>query len=104
MVTTTFFAPAVPAGVVAVIDVALLQVTPVAGLPPMVTVAPFTKPVPLMVTLVLPAVDPLVGEIEVTVGAGRRKYSKLSHIGSNVTSVVETIRSSVMLLQTVPGA
>ena len=52
MVTITLTVPAVPAGVVAVMVVELLTLTPVAALPPMVTVAPVTKLVPVMVTLV----------------------------------------------------
>jgi hypothetical protein len=43
-------------------------VTPVAAMPPKVTVAPLTKFVPVMVTAVPPAVGPLFGETEVTVG------------------------------------
>jgi hypothetical protein len=70
LVTVTLTAPAACAGVVAVIVVAFTTVTPVALVPPRVTVAPLTKPVPLIVTLVPPAVGPEVGLIPVTVGAG----------------------------------
>ncbi len=42
----------------------------VAAAPPNVTVAPLTKSVPVIVTLVPPAVGPLVGKIDVTVGGG----------------------------------
>ena len=59
-----------PGGVVAVILVALTTITPVAAVPPMVTVAPVTKAVPVIVTPVPPAVGPLPGEIEVTDGGG----------------------------------
>jgi len=69
VVTTTSRAPVVPAGVVAVIEVALIMVTPVAAVPPTVTVAPLTKPVPVMVTEVPPVVDPEKGEMLVTIGA-----------------------------------
>ena len=69
LVTTTFTAPAACAGVVAVIDVLLATVTPVAAVPPIVTVAPDTKFVPVMVTGVPPSVVPDVGEIELTPGA-----------------------------------
>ncbi len=55
---------------VAVIEVLLPTVTPVAAVPPIVTVAPARKPVPVIVTGVPPAVVPDVGEIELTVGAG----------------------------------
>ena len=68
MVTTTFTAPTVWAGVVAVMEVASTKVTPVAAVPPKVTVAPDTKSVPVMVTAVAPAVGPLVGSTAVTVG------------------------------------
>jgi hypothetical protein len=70
LVTTTLTAPAACAGVVAVIDVALTTFTPVAAVPPSFTVAPVRKPVPVIVTEVPPATDPVVGEIEITVGAG----------------------------------
>ena len=63
-------APAACAGVVAVIDVLLPTVTPVAAVPPIVTVAPDWKFAPVMVTAVPPAVVPEVGEIVLTVGAG----------------------------------
>ena len=70
LVTMTFTAPAAWAGVVAVIDVLLARVTPVAGVPPRLTVAPDRKPVPAMVTLVPPLVVPVLGVIEATWGAG----------------------------------
>ena len=63
-------APAACAAVVAVIEVLLATVTFVAAVPPKLTVAPARKPVPVMVTAVPPAVEPLVGEIALTVGAG----------------------------------
>ena len=69
LVTTTSLAPALSAGVVAVRLVALPKTTLVAAVPSIVTVAPLTNPVPLMVMLVPPAVGPLLGLIEVTVGA-----------------------------------
>lgn len=68
MVTATVAAPAVPAGVVAVMLVLLTTVTPVAAVPPNVTVAPAAKFVPVIVTAVPPAVDPLFGLTLVTVG------------------------------------
>ena len=69
LVTLTVTAPAACAGVVAVMVVLLVTATLVAALPPKLTAAPETKLVPLMVTFVPPAVDPLVGAILVTVGA-----------------------------------
>jgi len=69
-VTTTSLAPAAPAGVEQVIDVAETTLTPVHAEPPTVTVAPVTNPVPVIVIDVPPAVGPLVSAIEVMVGAG----------------------------------
>ena len=67
---TLLLAPAVPAGVVAVMVVELTKLTLVAATPLMVTtLGPATKLVPMMVMLVLPAVEPVVGEILLTVGA-----------------------------------
>jgi hypothetical protein len=68
LVTVTVTAPAAPAGVVAVIDVLLTTVTPVAATPPKVTVAPAAKLVPVMVMAVPPAVEPLLGDTPVMVG------------------------------------
>ena len=68
--TTTSLAPAVRDGVTAEIDVDDTRVTLVAAAPPIVT--PLTdalNPVPVIVTLVPPANGPLLGEIDVTVGA-----------------------------------
>ena len=67
-VTVTVTAPALPAGVVAVMVVLFTKVTLVAAIPANVTVAPEAKFVPVMVTDVPPAVDPLLGETLVTVG------------------------------------
>ena len=68
VVTKTLAVPAVPAGVVAVMVVELTTVTLVAAVPPMVTAVAPVKSVPVMVMVVPPAVEPLVGEIFVTVG------------------------------------
>ena len=68
VVTLTSTVP-VPAGAVAVIDVAELNVK-LADVAPNVTDVTPVKLVPVIVTLVLPALGPLVGEIDVTVGAG----------------------------------
>jgi len=68
-VTTMSAVPAACAGVVAVIEVAVATATPVAGAPPIETVAPAVKPVPVIVTLSPPAVGPEPGAIPVTAGA-----------------------------------
>jgi hypothetical protein len=67
-VTVAVTAPALPAGVVAVISVPLTATTFVAAVPPNVTVAPAAKFVPVIVTDVPPAVVPLFGDTLVTVG------------------------------------
>ncbi len=59
----------VPAGEVAVIEVAELTVKLVALVAPNFTAVAPVKPVPVTVTDVPPAAGPDVGEIEVTVGA-----------------------------------
>jgi hypothetical protein len=68
LVTVTVTAPALPAGVVAVIDVLLTTTTLVAAVLPNVTVAPVAKFVPVIVTAVPPVVGPLFGLTTVTVG------------------------------------
>src|SRR5947209_18560673 len=60
-VTMTSATPAGRAGVVALICVALTTLTPVAALPPTVTVAVASKRVPVMVLAVPPAVVPDAG-------------------------------------------
>ena len=69
LVTTTLTAPAACAGAVAVMDVLLATVTPVAAVPPKLTVAPERNPDPVMVTDVPPVAGPETGETEVTAGA-----------------------------------
>ena len=68
-VTVTVAAPALPAGVVAVMVVLFTTATLVAAVLPNVTVAPAAKFVPVIVTAVPPAVVPLFGETLLTVGA-----------------------------------
>ena len=67
-VTRTLAVPAVPVGVVHVIDVAETTLTPVHAAPPTVTVAPAAKPVPVIVIDAPPAVEPEAGDTAVTVG------------------------------------
>ena len=70
LVTSTLAVPALPAGVVQVNDVVDVTEGDVQVLTPILTVvAPATKLVPVMVTLVAPAVAPLLGLMAVTVGA-----------------------------------
>ena len=61
VVTSTFTDPAVPAGVTAVICVALSTVKLVAGVPPTVTAVAPVKFAPVITTLVPPAAGPVLG-------------------------------------------
>ena len=72
LVTTTSCAPALPTGVVQVIDVADTTVTLVHAAPPTVTVAPDKKFVPVIVIDVPPAAVPDVPETLDTVGAAAK--------------------------------
>jgi len=69
LVTVTVTGPPLPAGVIAVMVVLLTTVTLVAEALPNVTVAPEAKLVPVIVTEVPPAVEPLFGLTPLTVGA-----------------------------------
>jgi hypothetical protein len=69
VVTKTLAGPAVPAGVVAVIEVALTIDTLAAAAPPILTPVAPVKFVPVIVTDVPPAVVPDDGLTPVTVGA-----------------------------------
>jgi hypothetical protein len=69
LVTTISCAPALPAGVVQVIDVDDTRVSLVHGAPPTVTVAPDKKFVPVIVIGVPPAAVPDVPETLDTLGA-----------------------------------
>ena len=68
VVTSTLAVPAVPDGVVAVIEVELPTLTEVAIVPPIVTAVAPVKPVPVMVTDCPPASGPDDGLIDDTVG------------------------------------
>ena len=70
VVTRTLAVPAVPAGVVQVTPEAVMALNDVHALPPTVTPVAVDKLVPEILTLVPPSLEPLLGVIEVTVGAG----------------------------------
>ena len=70
VVTVTSFAPALPAGVIAVMEVALTTTILVAETPPTFTLVAPVKLVPLMVIEVPPNVVPDVGLTLVMVGTG----------------------------------
>ena len=71
VVTRTLAVPAVPAGVVAVMEVAFTTTTLVAAAPPRVTLVAPVKLVPVMVTAWPPADEPVDGLIALTEGAAR---------------------------------
>ncbi len=89
LVTTTLCIP-VPAGVAAVIVVELVTFTPVAGLVPILTVAPLMKPVPVMVIEVPPDNGPPLGATDVTVGAGLVTVKPLINVPNWVSVLVTT--------------
>lgn len=68
VVSATSFAPAVPAGVMAVTDVGDTTTTLVAATPPTVTLFVLVKFVPVIVNSVPPKVEPEVGLNELIVG------------------------------------
>jgi hypothetical protein len=70
VVTTTALFRPVPAGVRQVTEVAVLALKEVQAAPPMVTPVAPLRLVPLMVTLVPPAVLPVLGVMPLTLGAG----------------------------------
>jgi hypothetical protein len=69
-VTTMLAIPALPVGVVQVIDVGDTTTTFVHAVPPTVTAEALVKFVPVIVTAVPPAVEPADGDTPVTVGDG----------------------------------
>ena len=72
VVTVTSTVPAVPGGVVAVIDVLDPTAKLVAATPPNFTPVAPLKALPVMVTVWPPATGPELGETVLTVGAGAR--------------------------------
>jgi hypothetical protein len=86
-------------GVVATINVLDATSTVVAaGTPPKLTVAPGTKFVPVMVTVVPPLADPEFGTTLVTVGAGPANGSGSCGTGSRPRiSLLDRIRKPVLI-------
>jgi hypothetical protein len=68
VLTITLAVPALPAGVVQVTAVSLLALGLVQALPPMVMPVALRRLLPLMVTLVPPAVLPVLGVMPLTLG------------------------------------
>ena len=75
VVTSTLAVAALPAGVLAVIEVELTTVTAVAAVPPMVTAVAPVKPVPVIVTDCPPASGPDGGLRAVTSGPTVNTYA-----------------------------
>jgi hypothetical protein len=69
VVTVMFKVPGAPTGATAVMEPSLLTVNEVAAVMPNITLVAPVKPLPLMVTLVPPAVLPVLVASEVTLGA-----------------------------------
>jgi len=89
VVTATLFAPVVPAGVIAVIDVALTTTTLVAALPPMVTLVAPVKLVPVIVISVPPKVEPLDGLTLEIVGSSTTYVNALVFVAVPPSVVTE---------------
>ena len=91
VVTATLCAPAVPAGVTAVMEVALTTTTLVAATPPTVTLLAPVKFVPVIVKAVPPNVVPDVGEMLATVGAGTTYVNALGKVDVPPAVVTATL-------------
>jgi hypothetical protein len=94
LVTVTVTAPALPAGVVAVIVVLFTTTTFVAAVPPNVTAAPAAKFVPVIVTAVPPEVDPLFGLTLLTVGCTTTVRLTVAMLLSPVPSLALKVKAS----------
>src|SRR5439155_27006024 len=87
--------PALAAGAVAVICVALLKVKVAAGAAPNLTAETPVNPVPVMTTDVPPAVLPLVGLTPVTIGTGGTYVKWSAFVTALVPPAVVTVTSTV---------
>src|SRR4030081_2648941 len=86
--------PALWAGEVAVIDVALLTVNVIAAVAPKLTAVAPVKPVPVIVTDVPPAAGPFVGLTFVTVGAATNvnwSFAEVALVPLGVVTVMSTV-------------
>jgi len=90
--------PDEPAGEVALIDVGEFTITPVpAPAAPNATVlAPATNPVPVIVTVVPPAVGPALGPTDVTLGSA-------SNANLSAAPVADVPPGDVTVISTVPA-
>ena len=94
-ITRSGAAPAMCGGVNAVIEVELTTLAPLSTKPSSSTIAPFTKPLPVMVSEVPPAMGPSAGVIVPMVGAGFGVYVKplamLPACASGFVTVIGTV-------------
>ena len=96
VVTATLLAPTVPAGVVAVMEVALTTTTLVAKAPPIFTLVAPVKLVPVMVIVVPPVVGPEVGLTFVIVGSGVMYVNALALVAVPPAVVTATLLAPVV--------
>jgi hypothetical protein len=85
-VTTTLLAPAVLLGAVAVREVEFTKEL-AAVVPPIVTDAPLTKPVPAIVTEVPPPIGPEFGLMPPTVGASSANIGRVIKTDDNIPKI-----------------
>jgi len=90
LVTTMSTAPAACAAVVQAIFVDDSKATVAAATPPMETVVPLAKFVPVIVTAVPPATGPDKGETDATVGSGPRNVKPLARVALTPSGPVIT--------------
>jgi hypothetical protein len=95
--TVTDAVPVACAGVVTEICVAETTFTRVPGAVSKVTVAPATKPLPLMVTTLPPAVGPDAGVTDVTTGGGSYRKAPARVLGGFARLVTVTLTAPVPL-------
>ena len=99
VVAVTLCAPAVPAGVTAVMEVELTTTTLVAAAPPTVTLLAPDKLVPVIVNAVPPDVGPLVGAMLVMVGTGATYVNVIVCVDDPLLVVTTTGFAPAVLLE-----
>jgi hypothetical protein len=92
LVTVTSTVPAACAGVMAVIDVLFITVTPVACVPPRLTVAPARNPVPVIVTAVPPAGASAIRKSSVSVPSAKYVDPELRRLQKELIQLRESLR------------
>ncbi len=100
VVTFTSTPPAACAGEVAVIEVALMKLKPAAAVPPNDTPVTPVKLVPVIVTTVAPAVEPEVGDSDVTVGGA----GGATNVNLSAAETAEIPPGVITVMSTMPAA